>query len=236
MLESSIGENNGKSNEQIFSEIVSENIIDILFDRHIKSCFAKYYKQEIARSIKFKPYERVFKDEEKVEYYLSKKIYDGIVKIDKDIILFWKELDELSKDNFERKPYDPYEDKCFISYLSIQIGFYLFCLLLDDEYKFEIKEVTKDDWHDYIFYDYDEGKILKFKNNFFEIFEKNKGWEYSNNNTNTQNMQNETNGKLTNKLKEIIYKINLEEIINEVITSKKKIKYDTIHQEKCIIT
>ena len=49
-------------------------------------------------------------------------------------------------------------------------------------------------------------------------------------------MQNETNGKLTNKLKEIIYKINLEEIINEVITSKKKIKYDTIHQEKCIIT
>ena len=109
-------------------------------------------------------------------------------------------------------------------------------VLLDDEYKFEIKEVTKDDWHDYIFYDYDEGKILKFKNNFFEIFEKNKGWEYSNNNTNTQNMQNETNGKLTNKLKEIIYKINLEEIINEVITSKKKIKYDTIHQEKCIIT
>ena len=215
-----------KSNEEILSEMVSRTTLCRLFNNYIKKyCFDKYHDWNLTRSIRFELYEPNVKDEEKVKYNLNKKIYDGIIKIDKDNI-FWKKLDEFSKNKFETRAY---YDECYIEYLSEQLGYYLFCLLLDNEYKFEIKEVISGEYFDKILNENDEETMLKFKNNYFHNFDSWKGEEYN------TNMLNETNKKLTNKLKEIIHMINLEKIINELIISEKRIRCVDDSRGGCII-
>ena len=122
-----------KSNEKILSEMVSRITLGKLFNSYIKKyCFDKYHDWDLTRLIKLELYETDVEDEEKVKFILSKKIYDGIIKIDKENI-FWKKLDEFSKNKVETRAY---YDECYIEYLSEQLGYYLFCLLLDNEYKF----------------------------------------------------------------------------------------------------
>ena len=207
--------------------MVSRITLGKLFNSYIKKyCFDKYHDWDLMRLIKLELNEADVEDEEKVKSNLSKKIYDGIIKIDKENI-FWKKLDEFSKNKFETRAY---YDECYIEYLSEQLGYYLFCLLLDNEYKFEIKEIISGEYIDKILNENDEEKMLKFKNNYFENFDIWKGEEYN------LNIQNEANKKLTNKLKEIIRVINLEEIINEIITSEKKISYIDDSRAGCTIT
>lgn len=217
-----------KSNEKILSEMVSRITLGKLFNSYIKKyCFDKYHDWDLTRLIKLELYEADVEDEEKVKSNLSKKIYDGIIKIDKENI-FWKKLDEFSKNKFETRAY---YDECYIEYLSEQLGYYLFCLLLDNEYKFEIKEVISGEYFDKILNENDEEKILKFNKDYFENIGNSSKDEY---NRNIQN--NETNKKLTNKLREIIHMINLEEVINELITSEKKIRHVDDSRSGCRIT
>ena len=103
--------------------------------------------------------------------------------------------------------------------------------MLDNEYKFEIKEIISGEYFDKILNENDEEKILKFNKDYFENIGNSSKDEY---NRNIQN--NETNKKLTNKLREIIHMINLEEIINELITSEKKIRYVDDSRAGCTIT
>ena len=198
--------------------MVSRITLGKLFNGYIKKyCFDKYYDWDLMRLIKLELNEADVEDEEKVKSNLSKKIYDGIIKIDKENI-FWKKLDEFSKNKFETRPY---YDECYIEYLSEQLGYYLFCLLLDNEYKFEIKEIISGEYTDKILNENDEEKMLKFKNNYFENFDIWKGEEYN------LNIQNEANKKLTNKLREII---------NEIITTEKKIRYVDDSRAGCAVS
>ena len=213
-----------KSNEEILSEMITRKTLYELFNGYIKKhCFDRYHSFRLLQYIKFELYET---EEDKVKYNLSKKIYDGISKIDKEDD-FWKELEDLSKSKFERKIC---EDKCCIQYLSEQIGYYLFCLFFDDKYKFQKKEIINGMSTYKILNENDEEKILKFNKDYFENFDDSKNREYN------INIQNETNKKLTKKLKEIIDMISFEEIINELITSEREIKFvDDSRVRGCII-
>ena len=102
---------------------------------------------------------------------------------------------------------------------------------MDNEYKFEIKEVISGEYFDKILNENDEEKMLKFNKDYSENIDNSRKDEY---NRNIQN--NETNKKITNKLREIIHMINLEEIINELITSEKKIRYVDDSRAGCTIT
>ena len=215
-----------KSNEEILSEMITSQTLYKLFNGYIKKyCFDRYHSFRLMQYIKFELYEND-KEEEKVKYNLSKKIYDGIFKIDKEDN-FWKQLEQLSRNKFEIKIWD---DECCIQYLSEQISYYLFCLFLDDKYKFQIKEIISGFSSYKILNENDEEKILKFNKDYFENFDDSKNNEYN------INIQNETNKKLTKKLKEIIHRISFEEIINQLITSEREIKFvDDSRVGGCII-
>ena len=213
-----------KSNEEILSEMITSQTLYKLFNGYIKKhCFDRYHSYYLMQYIIFELYETDDEEEEKVKYNLNKKIYDGIFKIDKEDN-FWKEFDQLSKNKFEIK-------SCVdIEYLSEQISYYLFCLFFDDKYKFQIKEIIQGLTSYRIKNENDEEKILKFNEDYFENFDDSKTREYN------INIQNETNKKLTKKLKEIIHMISFEEIINELITKESEVKFvDDSRVRGCII-